>query len=156
MVLGNQLTAYIDDSYGSIGSTSDDQVMSASFNLINPLTRHHGMDGTNAITSSHWAQQWTPTLTITRRFSDLTELNAYIAKTTRAVRFEAIGDVVGAATATNTLRLDAVVKPVDHRRTQVDGLYYAEIDYECIYDSTLTTSWELYAMNDISAAYTAT
>lgn len=156
LVLGNQLTAYIDSSYGSIGSTSDDQVMSASFNLVNPLTWHDGMDGTNAHTSGHWAQQWTPTMTITRRFSDLTELNAYVAKTTRAVRLEAVGDVVGGSTATNIFRLDFVGKPTDHRRTQIDGLYYAEIDLEAIYDSTLTTSWEAFVRNATAAAYTAT
>lgn len=156
LVLGNQLTAYIDDTYGSIGSTSDDQVMSASFSLVNPLTWHDGMDGTNAHTSGHWAQQWTPTMTITRRFSDLTELDAYVAKTTRAVRIEATGDIVGSSTATNTFRIDMVGKPTDHRRTQIDGLYYAEIDLEGIYDPTLTTSWQAYVVNDVSAAYTAT
>ena len=156
LVIGNQLTAYVDSAYGSIGSTSDDQIMSASFTLTNPLTWHDGMDGTNAHTSGHWAQQWTPTMSITRRFSDLTELNAYVAKTTRAVRLEALGDAIGTASDQTTFRLDFVGKPTDHRRTQVDGLYYAEIDLEAIYDATLTTSWSAYVFNTTDAAYTAT
>jgi hypothetical protein len=156
LAIGNQLTAYIDAASTAIGTTADDQVMAASFNLVNPLTWHDGMDGTNGHTSAHYAQQWTPTMTLTRRFSDTTELAAYVAKTTRAVRIEAVGDVVGATTATNIVRLDMICSPTDHRATQVDGLWYAEIDYEGIYDSTLTTSWEFYTRSASSAAYTAT
>lgn len=156
LIIGNQLTSYVDDDYGSIGSTADDQVMSASFNLVNPLTWHDGMDGTNAHTSGHWAQQWTPTMTLTRRFSDTTELDAYVARTTRAVRIHATGDVVGGSTATNQFYLDFVGKITDFNPTLVDGLWYAEIPMEAVYDSTLTTSWSTWLQNATAAAYTAT
>ena len=156
LVIGNQVAAYVDSTYGSIGGTADDQITNATFNLVNPLTLHDGFDGVNGHTSGHLAQQWTPTLTISRRFSDKTELTAYVNKTQRAIRLQATGGVVGASTATNILRLDFVGSPTDHRAQAQDGLWYAEIDYEGIYDATLGTSWEVYLRNATAAAYTAT
>lgn len=156
LAIGNQLTAYVDSTYGSIGSTADDQITSASFGLQLPVTFHDGMDGQNGHTSAHYAQQWEPTMSITRRFSDTTELDAYVNRTTRALRFFAEGDVVGASTATNQFQFDAVVSPTDYRPTQVDGLWYAEIDFEGIYDATLGTTWEAFLRNSTAAAYTAT
>jgi hypothetical protein len=154
LVIGNQFTSYVDTT--TLGTTADNNVSQARFSLANPLSFHDGFDGTRGHTSAHHSQQWTPTMTVTRKFSDLTELNAYLAGTTRKVRLAAEGGVVGAATATNQFRFDFVGSPMDHRRTEVDGLVYAEIDLEGIYDSTLTTSWEAYLRNGVAAAYTAT
>jgi hypothetical protein len=154
LAIGNQLISYVDTS--TIGTTGDTDIMSARFQLVNPLTFHDGMDGQNGHTSAHHALQWTPTMTLTAKFSDLTELNAYVARTTRKVRIASVGDVVGATTATNLIRFDFIGSPVDHRITAVDGLWYSEIDLEGIYDDTLTTSWAAYLQNASTAAYTAT
>lgn len=156
LVLGNQVTSYMDSASTALGTTGDTQITSATFSLDLPVTFHDGFDGQNGHTSAHYAQQWVPTATITRRFSDKTEFTAYIARTTRAIRLAAEGDVVGASTATNQFRFDMVMSPTDHRVAQVDGLYYAEIDYEGIYDSTLTTCWQAFVRNATAAAYTAT
>ena len=156
LAIGNQVSAYVDSAYGSIGGTADAQITSATFSLDLPVTYHDGFDGTNGHTSAHYAQQWVPTLSIQRRFSDKTELTAYVNKSVRAMRFEALGDVVGATTTKNTFRLDAVVSPTDHTVTQVDGLYYADLSYEGIYDSTLTTNWSATLINTVSDDYTTT
>jgi hypothetical protein len=156
LALGNQVTSYIDAAYTATGTTTDAQIMSGQFSLDLPVTYHDGFDGTNGHTSAHYAQQWVPTMTLTRRFSDKTELTSYINKTVRAVRLQSVGDVVGASTATNLFRFDAMVSPTDHTVTQVDGLYYAELSYEAIYDATLTTSWSAYLQNNTAAAYSAT
>lgn len=154
LILGNQLIATIDTS--TIGTTTDSNVSIGRFSLANPVSFHDGMDGQNGHTSAHHAQQWTPTLTITRLFSDLTELNTYIARTNRKVRIRSVGDIVGATTAVNEFYLDFYGSIMDHRQTEIDGLWYAEIDLEGYYDTTATTSWTAFLRNTQSAAYTAT
>lgn len=154
LVIGSQLASYIDTS--TIGSTADTNVTAARFTLTNPVSWHDGMDGTSGHTSAHHSLQWTPALTLTRKFSDLTELNAYVAKTVRKVRLAATGGIVGATTATNYFALDFYGVPMDHRVVESDGMWYAEIDLEGIYDSTATTSWTASLRNGSSAAYTAT
>lgn len=154
LAIGNQLAAYVDTT--TIGSTADTNVSAARFSLTNPVSFHDGMDGTQGHTSAHHSLQWTPMLTLTRKFSDLTELNAYVAKTTRKVRIFSTGGIVGATTATNQFYLDFYGKPMDHRVVAADGMWYAEIDLEGIYDTTATTSWVAFLRNNVAAAYTAT
>lgn len=156
LAIGNQVSAYVDGTYAGIGVTLDNQITSATFALELPITYHDGFDGTNGHTSAHYAQQWVPSVTVQRRFSDKTELTAYLAKSVRVFRFHAEGGVVGAATATNQFRFDTVVSPTDHSVTQVDGLYYADLSFEGIYDGTLTTTWQAFLRNATAAAYTAT
>jgi hypothetical protein len=156
LAIGNQVSAYVDSAYASIGSTLDNQITSATFALELPITYHDGFDGTNGHTSAHYAQQWVPTVTMQRRFSDKTELTAYLAKSVRALRFFAEGGIVGGSTATNQFTFNAVVSPTDHSVTQVDGLYYADLSFEGIYDGTLTTTWSAALRNSVAAAYTAT
>lgn len=154
LVLGNQIATYVDTT--TIGSTADTNLTTVTFNLDSPLSFHDGFDANPQHTSAHLAQQWTPTVTISRKFSDLTELNAYFNRTTRKIRVKATGDIVGATTAVNEFRLDLYGQATDHRQTEIDGLIYAEIDYELIRDSTVTTSWEVFLRNNVAAAYTAT
>ena len=157
LAIGNQVSAYVDSAYaGTATGTLDNQITSATFALELPVTFHDGFDGTNGHTSAHYAQQWVPSLSVQRRFSDKTELTAYVNRSVRAFRFNSVGGVVGASTATNQFRFDAVVSPTDHTVTQVDGLYYADLSYEGIYDGTLTTTWSAFLQNASSAAYTAT
>lgn len=154
LILGNQITSYVDTS--TIGSTGDTNVTTVTFNLDSPLSYHDGFDGNPQHTSAHLATQWTPTLTMSRKFSDLTELNAYTARTTRKIRLQALGDIVGATTAVNEFRYDFYGVPTDHRQTEIDGLVYAEIDYEGVRDSTVTSSWQVFLRNNVAAAYSAT
>jgi hypothetical protein len=154
LVIGNQIATYVDTT--TIGSTADTNISQVRFSLANPVSFHDGFDGTRGHTSAHHSQLWTPTMTLTRKFSDLTELNTYLAGTGRKVRTFATGGTVGAATATNQFYLDFYGSPMDHRQTEIDGLVYAEIDLEGYYDSTATTSWTAYLRNGVAAAYTAT
>ena len=154
LILGNQISTYVDTT--TIGSTADTNVTAARFTLTNPVSFHDGFDGVNGHTSAYFAQPWTPTLTLTRLFADMTEFNAYIARTNRKVRIQANGGVVGATTATNRFILDFYGSIMDHRQTEVDGLIYAEIDLEGYYDSTFTTSWGAVVYNGVATAATAT
>ena len=63
---------------------------------------------------------------------------------------------MGATTATNQLQLNFYGVPMAHRVVEVEGMWYAEIDLEGIYDSTATTSWTAFLRNATAAAYTAT
>lgn len=154
LAIGNQLTATVDTT--TIATTTDANITTASFHLVNPVSFHDGMDGTGGHTSAHHSLQWTPTLTLNRKFSDLTELNAYVAKTTRKVRLAAVGPVVGATTATSQLFLDFYGAPMSHTVSATDGMWYAQIELEGIYDSVVTTSWTAFLRNGVAAAYTAT
>ena len=153
LVLGHEVVTSVDTSWAGIGGTPDTQITSGTFSLDLPVTYHDGFDGSAQHTSAHYAQQWVPTWTWQRRFSDLTELTAYLAKSIRAVQFKATGDLVGAVSAVNTFQLDGVVSPTDHTITHVDGLVYADLSFEGIYDATLTSNWRVVLTNAVSTSY---
>lgn len=147
--------SYVDTSYGGIGGTADTNIMEATFHWQRDPSFHDGLDGTGLHTSMHFPGQELAELTVTRKFSDTTELAAYIARTTRAVRLINEGAQVGAVSALNTIKLDFVGKPMEHTHTEVDRMLYANIRYEGIYDSTLLSSWAFTTINDVSTAYTS-
>jgi len=155
--LGNNLLSYVDSSYGSIGGTADTNVTSATWSWQRPAVFHDGMDGTALHTSMHFPAQETSTLSLNRKFSDVTELNAYIAKTQRAIRLKAEGSLIGAVSAKNTTQLDFVgtYQPGGHVHAAQDDMLYATLNFEEVYDSTLTAGWAITTINAVSAAYTA-
>ena len=153
LALGTQFKAYVDTS--SIGSTADTNIISADFTYSRPPTFHPGADGTGNYTSMHFPNQVATHLTLTRKFSDKTELNAYTAKTLRKVRLKCEGALIGWATALNTIQLDFIGKIVGHTGVDVDGLYYATIELDGLYDSSQTASWKVTTISTVSAAYTS-
>ena len=153
LALGTQFKAYVDTS--SIGSTADTNIISADFTYSRPPTFHPGADGTGNYTSMHFPQQVTTHLTLTRKFSDKTELNAYTAKTLRKVRLKCEGALIGSSTALNTIQLDFIGKIVDHTPVEVDGLWYATIELDGMFDSSQTASWKVTTISTVSAAYTS-
>jgi hypothetical protein len=160
MALGQQLKSYVDTS--TIGTTADPSITEATFRLSRPAAFHDGMDNTGVHTSMHRPQGWSASLTFLRKFSDKTEVDAYLGssftKTLRKVRIIAEGAVVGATTARNTIRLDFVGKHVEQGEfggEYVDGIWYQRFGLEGVYDSALTASWQLYTINTVSTAYTS-
>jgi hypothetical protein len=158
-VLGQQFKTYFDAS--TMGSTADANITEVTLRVNRPASFHDGMDNTALHSSMHRANGWTSQLSIVRKFSDATELDAYMgsnfAKTTRKVRTIAEGAVVGATTAKNTLRVDFVGKYTDKSEyggQNVDGIWYQNLTLDGIYDSTLTADYEIFTQNSISAAYT--
>jgi hypothetical protein len=113
------------------------------------------MDATGLHTSMHFPGQWLSELTVTRKFSDTTELAAYIARTTRHLRAINEGALIGSTSALNTIQLDFVGKPMEHAHTEVERMLYANIRYEGIYDSTLLSSWAFKTISTVSTAYTS-
>lgn len=152
LALGTQFKAYIDTS--TMGSTADTNVIAADFTYSRPPTMHPGADGTGNYTSMHFPNQVATHLSITRKFSDKTELNAYTAKTLRKVRLKCEGALIGAATALNTIQLDFIGKTVGHQVVDVDGIWYATLELDGLYDSTQLASWKVTTISTVSAAYT--
>lgn len=147
--------AYVESAYNASISTLDDDIMEATLHIQQDPSFHDGMDGTALHTSMHFPGQWLAELTVTRKFSDTTELAAYIARTRRHVRLLNEGALIGASTALATVQADFVGYPMDHTHTEVDRMLYANIRFEGAYDSTLLSSWAFKTINTVSAAYTS-
>jgi hypothetical protein len=152
LALGTQFKAYIDTS--TMGSTADTEVIAADFTYSRPPTMHPGADGTGNYTSMHFPNQVQTHLSITRKFSNKTELNAYTAKTLRKVRLLCEGGLIGAVSAKNTIQLDFIGKTVGHQVVDVDGIWYATLELDGLYDSTQLASWKVTTISTVSAAYT--
>lgn len=146
---------FVESAYNASISTADPEIMEATFHLAQPPAWHDGMDDTGLHTSMHFPSQWLSELTITRKFSDTTELAAYKARTLRHIRVLNEGALIGASTALATIQMDFVGKPMEHQHTWVDGILYATIRFEGVYDSTLLSSWSFKTINTVSAAYTS-
>jgi hypothetical protein len=157
-MIGNYGKTFVDTT--TMGSTADANITSGTFTLSRPATFHDGMDQTGLHTSMHRAMGWDTDLTLVRKFSDLTEYNAYVGtasiKTLRKVRVIFEGALAGAATAKHTVRLEFVGKHVSISEPEWnDGLYYATHTLRGMFDSTNTASWDFLTINAVSAAYTA-
>jgi hypothetical protein len=150
--IGNTNKTYLDTS--TSGTTADPEITTAVFHWARQPSFHDGMDDTGLHTSMHFPGHVTTDLTITRKFSDKTELNAYVAKTLRKFRLLNEGALIGATTALNTVRVDFIGKITGHQPTWVDGMLYATITYSGMYDSTLLSSWSAQTISTTSAAYT--
>ena len=156
--LGQQLKAYVDTTAGGLGGTGDTNITEFDLDINRPALFHDGMDGTGVHTSMHRGNAEI-TASFLRKFNDLIEYNAWkgatYAKTLRAIRVEATGAKVGAATALNTIRADFVGKAIDSGQfpERVDGMFYQRINLAGVYDATLGASAELYTLNSVSAAY---
>lgn len=153
--LGNSLLSYVDSAYGSIGGTADTNITQATWNWQRPAVFHDGMDGTGLHTSMHFPAQETSTLSLTRKFSDTTELTAWKARTQRAVRLKAEGSLIGAVSAKDTTQLDFVGTYASggHTHTAQDDMLYATLNFEEVYDSTLLAGWAVTTINAVSASY---
>lgn len=149
---GNVVKSYVDTS--TIGSTADPEITEATLHIGNAPAFHYGLDGTSLATSMHFPNPMVTDLTITRKFSNTTELAAYLARTLRKIRNIAEGAVIGAATAKNTIQADFIGKAATHQHTWVDGLLYAQIQYLGVYDATQTASVKFTTISTVSAAYT--
>ena len=157
--LGQQVTAYVDDSVGGIGNTVDGDINELDLTVSRPVIFHDGMAAAaNTHTSAHLGVAET-SMTWLRRFSDKTELDKYIGaafvRGRRVVRVEAVGALVGSSTAFNTIRADFFGKITDDGSIPelVDSMWYQRFSLTGLYDSTLTASVVLYTLNSVSVAY---
>lgn len=149
---GNMFKAYVDTS--TMGSTADTDVSEATFTFGRPPSWHDGADGIGLHTEMLFPNPMASSMQVIRKFADTLEYAAYKAKTLRKIRLICEGALIGASTALATIQLDFVGKLVTHRSMYVDGMLYAELGYQGIYDSTLGASWAVTTINTVSAAYT--
>lgn len=151
---GNVVKAFVDSS--TLGSTADPEVTEATLQVTCQPAFHDGQDATGLHTSMHFPNPMASQMTLVRKFSDTTELAAYLARTRRRIRILLEGAVIGATTAKNTIQVDFVGDPSTHQMTWVDGMLYASIVYLGVWDSTLAASWKVTTISTVSAAYTTT
>lgn len=149
---GNVVKTYVDTT--TIGTTADPNITEATFHVANPPAFHDGLDNSAVHTSMHFPNPQASDLTIIRKFSDTTELAVYLTRTVRKVRIIAEGALIGAATAKNTISLDFYGAIASHTHTWIDGLLYASIMLQGVYDSTNTAAWKMTTISTVSAAYT--
>lgn len=150
--VGNNNKTYVDTA--TAGTTPDPEITTAVFHWSRPAAFHDGMDATGLHTSMHFPGFQMSEMTLTRKFSDKTELNAYTAKTLRKINVLTEGALIGGVSAKNTVKLEFIGKSDTHQHTYVDGLLYASVHYLGVYDSTLLSSWAVTTISTTSAAYT--
>jgi len=157
--VGNNLKCYIDTT--TMGLTPDLDVTTAQFHLNKQTKYHSSMDATNAWASIHRPSGWTTQMTYTKKFSSLTEYNAYIGtlgqRTLRKVRIIAEGALIGAATAKNTIRLDFVGKYTDMGDVPqyiAEEIWAANFTLDGMYDATLLSDHKIVTINTIATAAT--
>lgn len=145
--IGNGTRTYLNGTGSAFGTTADTRINQATFEVDNGYVYRDGFDGTpNAIEIVRTKPRMS-SLTFQRYFNDKTELDAFIAKTTRRLRILNEGAVVGAVTAKNTLRLDYAGVAKVHDQANSDGLIYANIGLEPLNDSSILSDFKWYVLN---------
>lgn len=147
--LGTNWQVYIDTS--TIGTTPDTAVDEMTYTLDNGFVYRDGADNTGHAAEIVRAAKRMTTLTIRRYFNSKTELDAYIAKTTRKVRSIVQGAVVGATTTKNTIQLDYYGVPDGYTFTTVNGLIYANITLRPVSDPALTSDHKWTVINNVAS-----
>lgn len=135
--LGNSTQTYINTTGSAFGTTADTRINQATFEVTNGYVFRDGFDGTsNAVEIVRTGPRMSK-LTVQRYFNDKTELDAYIAKTSRRIRIKSTGALAGASTAVYTNQLDFGGVADAHSATDSSGLIYANIEYAPLDDSSL-------------------
>lgn len=150
--VGNGTKTYLNSTASAFGTTADTRINQATFEVDNGYTYRDGFDGTNHAIEIVRTKPRMSSLTFQRYFNDKTELDAYIAKTTRRLRVLNEGAVVGAATAKNTLQLDFAGVAKVHDKAEVDGLIYANIGLQPLYDSSILSDYKITLINTVASA----
>jgi hypothetical protein len=145
--IGTTNLAYINTTGSAHGTTADLLVREATFTLNNGYVYRDAFDGTNHAASLAKSGPRTATLTFQRYFDTKTELDAYVAKTSRRVQLIVTGALAGAATALNTLKLNFTGVPTAHTEAEVDGVWAANITLTSIYDSALSAEFQFVSIN---------
>lgn len=146
-LVGNGTKTYMNGTGSAFGTTADTRINQATFEVDNGYVYRDGFDGTNHAIEIVRTKPRQSKMTIQRYFNDKTELDAYIAKTTRRLRVLNEGAVVGATTAKNTLQLDFAGVPEVHDQASVDGLIYANIGLNPINDSSILSDFKFTVIN---------
>ncbi|HET7128932.1 MAG TPA: hypothetical protein VFJ93_07650 [Gaiellaceae bacterium] len=135
--LGNSVRSYVNGTGSAFGTTADTRINQATFEVTYGYVYRDGFDGTsNAIEVVRTGFRESK-LTVQRYFNDKTELDAYIAKTSRRIRIAATGGLIGATTAVRTIQLDFGGVADAHSAADVNGMIYANIEYQPIDDSSI-------------------
>ncbi len=143
--LGTNWTVAVDTT--TIGTTSDARIDQMTYHLNNGFVYRDSANNTGHAAAIERGAKRMTELTYRRYFNSKVELDAYIAKTTRKVRCNVVGDIVGATTTQNTIQLDYYGVIDDHKYVNVDGLIYATIKLRPVFDSSLTSDHKWVVIN---------
>lgn len=145
--LGNNTLTYLNSTASAFGATADTRINQATWEVTNGYVYRDGFDGTSTAMEIIRSGQRQSRVTMQRYFNDKTELDAYIAKTTRRLRVKSEGALVGAVSALNTLQLDFAGVPEVHNVAESDGLIYANIELAPLEDSSLASDFKWTVIN---------
>ena len=149
--LGNGTFTYMNGTGSAFGATADTRINQTTWEVNNGYVYRDGFDGTNTAIEIVRGAKRTSRVTMQRYFNDKTELDAYIAKTTRRLRVKSEGPLAGAATAKHTLQLDYAGVPEVHNTANVDGLIYANIELAPLEDSSISSDWKWTVINQTAS-----
>ena len=147
--LGVNTTVYIDASAGTIGTTADNNVAVASIAITNGFATRFGLDGSATGRGLDRAAKTDAVLTLTRHFTNDTELDAWEAKQLRKIRIVTSGPTLSAGTYEITTDFYGVIDEIT--QTDVDGSVAQEITLRPYVDgSTVTVPFSVVVKNNQS------
>ena len=131
-----QTQVYIDAA--TIGTTEDDYVQKAVFELNHQWTDLDTLNQTSAAQDTFrvGARDWT--LTLTRYGINDNELDRYYDKAVRKIRIKSTGPVLGGSNYTQTNDFYGVLDSDGHVVGESDGIMWETLKYVPVYDTTAT------------------
>jgi hypothetical protein len=147
--LGVNTTVYIDASAGTIGTTADSNVALASLAITNGFATRFGLDGSTVGRALNRSEKTEAVLTLTRHFTNDTELDAFEAKSLRKIRIVTSGPSLGGGTYEITTDFYGVIDEIT--QADVDGSVAQEITLRPYVDgSTVTVPFSVVVKNNQS------
>lgn len=152
----NKSKVYIDAQGGTIGTTQrTDLVKAITWELETMFTAAYGPDGALFFTAVEEDKKApVVTLTFKRGAASLTEEAAYLARTTRLLRWEILGDTELDVNQSNPpyLRLDQAIRYTEWPEwSDQDGRTTHEAVAEAVYDSDYARMFEAALLTDLAA-----
>jgi len=136
-----QTQVYIDPT--TIGTTVDNYVVSAEFELNHSWTDLDTLNATTAAQDTFRVDPRAWTLTLTRYGINDNELDRYYDKAVRKIRVLSTGPTLGASNYKLTLDCYGVLDTDGYSYTETDGLVMEQLKYVPVYDSTAVTDHSL-------------
>ena len=132
-----QTQIYIDPT--TIGTTEDDYVQKAVFELSHTWTDLDTLNQTSAAQDTFrvGARDWV--LTLTRYGINDNELDRYFDKAVRKIRIQSTGPTLGASNYRQTVDVYGVLDTDGYKVGETDGLMWETLKYVPVYDSTAAT-----------------
>lgn len=135
----------------TIGTTVDNDIVSASWTLNGSAVNLYTLNNTTAAQDILRPNPWDWTLELVRYVRNDNEWDRYVDKAKRKIRIKSTGSVIAGSAVPYSLALDCY-GVLDGRKTaENDGLGMETLTYKPIYDTTAVTDFRLDLVNAIAA-----